>query len=47
MFDAADQLVKEMKDLYGVRILLKRENLKGGVYFIQLTQDGNCYQNIK
>lgn len=40
MYNSVGQLIKELLNLNGKNVILYRENLKPGVYFIQLSQNG-------
>ena len=47
IFNSIGQLVKEMNNLNGENIIIKRENLNSGIYFAQLIQNGKLISNHK
>lgn len=47
IFDSNGKLVKEVNGINGQNIIIKRENLNKGVYFVELTQNGKVISNHK
>lgn len=47
IFNTYGQTIKEMNQLFGETIILQRDNLPSGVYFIHLTQDNKLISTLK
>lgn len=47
LFNSIGQLAKEVNNLHGENISIKRDNLTSGIYFAQLTQNGTLISNHK
>ncbi len=47
IYNSIGQLVKEINNINGQNIIIKRENLNNGIYFAQLTQNGKLISNHK
>ena len=47
IFNSIGQLMKEVTNIYGHNIIVKRENLKSGIYFIQLLENGKFISTNK
>ena len=46
-YNTYGQLIKQMNQLFGKTIILQRDNLPSGVYFIQLSQDNKLISTEK
>ncbi len=46
-YNAVGQLVREINNISGLRIILNRENLNSGLYFIQLFEKGKLVKSSK
>lgn len=47
LFNTIGQLIKEIRDLNGQSIIIDREDLNSGIYFIQLTENGKLISTHK
>jgi len=46
-YNSLGQLVKQVKNISGETIILQRDDLPGGLYFLQLTQDNHSIKTFK
>lgn len=47
IYNSFGQIVKQLKNIYGQTIIINRDNLPGGIYFIQLIEDNKIIANNK
>lgn len=47
IYNSLGQPVKQLQNIYGQTIMLGRDNLSGGFYFLHLTQDNKILKTVK